>query len=244
MKEFYYQIKGKKSETQSSLSNWVFPPIFSGKVEAEDKQEAKKLIEEEYGRQFPLRVLSKDLDSNEFLLNIEDMTNNYHAQSLFEKKVCQCEGCNKTFRRIDKYNDLNLEYKNSTYCSDECTKLEAERKRYEVTESQIDNWSNVPVIYKITNKRTNLCYIGQTMQSFTLRWWQHIKWGRTDCKFHNAMKASDITDWTFEVVEIVLDTKLLSIREAYHINLHDSIENGYNSVNVNSQNILEVSKDG
>jgi len=48
--EFYYQIKGKLSEPElgmyGGVQNWEFPPIFCGKVEADDKKAAKAIIED------------------------------------------------------------------------------------------------------------------------------------------------------------------------------------------------------
>ena len=57
--EFYFQIKGKRSKKDpdrlggglyGGTSNWVFPPLFSGKVEAKDKEEANEKINKLYGK--------------------------------------------------------------------------------------------------------------------------------------------------------------------------------------------------
>ena len=216
------------------MSCWAFPPIFSGKVNAKDKIEAKKIIEQEYGKVFPQRVLQKDIANNEFLLNIQDMTKNSYLHELFEERECQNPECRKNFRRIDLYNDANESYKGTEYCSDDCKEKMYEKNRVEITQDDFNLGSNVPVIYKITNKMTNMCYIGQTIQSFTLRWWQHIKWGNTDCKFHVAMKESKITDWIFEVIEVVNTSQSeLDERESHYIRKYDSVRNGYNTVKVN-----------
>lgn len=246
MVDFYYQIKGKegeKSDMGYSFSNWSFPPIFSGKVSANDKKEAKKIIEEEYGKRFPLRVLLKDLDSNDFLLKITDMEKHPYLKALFEEM--ECTECKNKFRRIDLYNDRNVHYKGTEYCSDSCKDKAYERNRLEINDSMFNEAGNVPVIYKITNRITNKCYIGQTVQSFTLRWWQHIKWGKSDCKFHNAMKNSKLTDWLFEVIDIVSKDKL-DEKEAYYIKKFNSINKGYNTVKVitadkSQTNLCEVS---
>ena len=226
-KDYYYQIKGKIDKKFGDLSNWSFPPIFSGKVSATDKKEAKTIVEIEYNKKFPLRVLAKDLDSNEFLLRITEIKDtDFFTKHIFEKQICKI--CNKEFRRIDLYNDSNVSYKGVLFCSDECNNKHKE-KLFE------ENQSCVPVIYKITNKKSNKCYIGQTTQSFTLRWWQHIKWGVSDCKFHTKLKNSKLTDWCFEVIEIVESKDVLNEREKYYINYFDSIDNGYNSVKVNEE---------
>src|ERR1035437_9000511 len=98
-KSFYYQIKGKLGEPQAGFyggsSNWSFPPIFSGKVEAADKKEAKIKIEEEYQKKFQIRDLAKDLDSNEFLLKIDEIKEGSHYSQLFELQ--KCKQCDNTF---------------------------------------------------------------------------------------------------------------------------------------------------
>ena len=245
MTDFYYSIKGKADPDNLSMSNWVFPPIFSGMVSAANKKEAKKFIEAEYGKSFPLRVLTKDLESNEFLLKIEDMSGKSYLYDLFEEKVCKV--CTKKFRRIDLYNDTNTKYKGTEYCSDRCSQIGYEQRREEFSEAMCEANGNLPVIYKITNKATGKCYIGQTIQSFTLRWWQHIKWGMSDCKFHTAMQNSKVTDWIFEVIEICKSKEELNERESYHIRQNNSIHNGYNTAKVgdhepdkNQKEIFEV----
>jgi hypothetical protein len=97
----------------------------------------------------------------------------------------------------------------------------------------------MPVIYMIQNNMTKMCYVGQTTQAFTLRWYQHFfQGGKT--KFHQAIKESSVMDWTFRIVEIVeIDkekykkseevTKYITEREQFYIKHFDCINNGYNS---------------
>lgn len=238
--EFFYQIKGKKAPDQEVGAfggNWVFPPIFSGKVTAISKKHAQLKIEEEYGRKFPLRVLSTDLDSHEFLLSIEEIKPGSHLERLFELQTCK--HCSNTFYVIDKYNDHNDNYKGSEYCSQECKTNAYQVGVYLRNQSQVLNGTANPIIYKIYNRVTNLTYIGKTTQVFTLRWYQHFFQGG-DCAFHKAIGQSPVTDWTFEVVEIVkipedVKTtaeveKIISQRERFWINHFDSKNNGYNSI--------------
>lgn len=234
--EFFYQIKGKHSNGEESAfgSAWVFPPVFSGKVEAENKKDAHKIINEEYGKQFPLRVLKKDLDSNEFLLSIEPL--NKHQERLFELKTC--ERCNNEFRIIDKYNDHNCKNKGDKYCSQECQNEDREIAAYMHSQNTNLTGSSNPVIYKITHKSSGKCYIGKTTQVFTLRWYQHF-FQSGDNKFHLEIKSSKVTDWNFEVIEYIVIPEhfktskeidqLIIERERYYIILFDAIDNGFNS---------------
>lgn len=249
MPEFYYQIKGKANEFNENLlfgtGNWVFPPIFSGKVEADNKNDAKLLIEIEYQNKFPLRVLKKDLDTNEFLLKI-DVIETDRIKRLFEIKTCKF--CNNTFKVIDLYNDHNETYKGHDYCSRKCKDehyniISFERNNINDNNNVVEYnnaYYNHPVIYKITNNKTNMCYVGKTTQVFTLRWYQHF-YQTTNTKFHLAIKESNLLDWNFQIIENVfiekdkyktsneINTYILE-RERYWINFYDCINNGYNTL--------------
>jgi hypothetical protein len=237
MKIFYYQIKGKCSTEQLeySMSNWNFPPIFSGKVEAENIKDAKLIIEEIYGKKFPLRVLKKDLDSNEFLLKIEELKEDSHYNRLFEVKIC--EECQSTFYIIDKYNDTNVKNKGSKFCSDTCYEefKKKENENYYINRINENTGYQPPVIYKITNKNNNKSYIGKTTQIFTLRWYQHF-FQTTSTKFHEEIKNTDYSDWLFEILEVIRHNnipdlnKLTLERETFYINHYDTINNGYNTL--------------
>src|SRR5579859_6808258 len=123
--EFYFQIKGKRAQDQDgTYNNWVFPPILSGKVTADSKAEARKLINEEHGYEFPMQVLRKDIDKHEFLLSLEEIKPGSQVERLFEPQTCI--RCKKTFYIIDKYNDHNEKNKGSVYCSSTCAELDKE----------------------------------------------------------------------------------------------------------------------
>lgn len=98
-------------------------------------------------------------------------------------------------------------------------------------------------IYKVTNKTTGMCYIGQSYRCANLRWNHHLseaKRGYSQSKFHLALRAYDITNWTFEVLffetkkveesENDFYTRLTEL-EGYYIKQFDSFVNGYNSRN-------------
>lgn len=238
MPDFYYQIKGKVSKDKYSFSNWEWPPIFSDKVAANSKAEARKIIEKAYGHKFPLRVLTKDLDSAEFLMKLTEIKeDDLHIKRLFE--VSECKKCGKQYKIIDKYNDINCKDKSPDFCSEICSFEYRKIAQFTYNEDQNLSGKHVPVIYRITNHLTEKCYIGKTTQAFTFRWYQHFFQGG-DSKFHKAITESDITHWRFEIVEIVKlpgDTKSLADadayireRESWHIWANKSVENGYNTL--------------
>lgn len=236
--EWFYQIKAKKLQAEEKNeygggwnSRWLWPAIFSGKVEADSKEEAKKKIEEKYNRKFPLRVMKKDLGENEFLLSIEKMDQNSYYHSFFEDR--SCEICGTKYRMIETYQTNSGGSR--SFCSEECK--EEARNRFRIEQLSLDG-SSPPVIYKITNKKTGMAYIGQTTQPFTLRWYQHFFHGH-GTKFHEAIKTSALQDWIFEIVETFSFSKemrtqdmkaVLDERENFHINELDSVRNGYNTI--------------
>ncbi len=245
MPEFLFKIKGKgvSNVYGTETVGWVFPPLFTDKVEAANAKQAKEKICELYEKQFPSRVLRKDLDNNEFLLVVKEIKDDdFHTKSLFD--VRNCAHCQKPYKVIEKY-QLGNEGGGMAYCCAHC------KDEHNSVRSFIE-WEvtgkNPPIIYKISNKATGMCYVGKTTQIFTLRWYQHF-FNSRGTKFHDAIKQHPVTDWMFEVIEIVKipeDFKDLQQindfifeREMFYINLFDSIKNGYNSVNSKLQLIEE-----
>jgi hypothetical protein len=232
MSEFYYVIKGKRSEVEDfHNSNWEWPPMWSGKITAKDRKHAKQLIDEMYEHEFKLRILNKDLWRHNFLLFIEKIDDdNWKAREVFEERIC--DTCGKDFRLIDKYR-LGNNGGGNNYCSNEC-KVD----NYELNRIMDESINGAPVIYKISNKKTNKCYIGQTTQVFTLRWYQHFFQG-TSSKFHEEVRNSKITDWSFEILEEIKTKKtktmddfkaVINERERFYIDKFNSVNNGYNSI--------------
>lgn len=66
------------------------------------------------------------------------------------------------------------------------------------------NGGVVGFIYKITHKETGKVYIGKTVNHPFFRWFQHFK-AQSGSYFHEVMKSSVITDWTYEVIDELKD---------------------------------------
>lgn len=239
MSDFYYQIKGKQpSPYNGEVDNWGWPPIFSGKVTATNKKQAKALIDDEYGRAFPQRVLKKDMGKHEYLINIREIqADDEMTIGLFELK--ECLHCSAGFRTIDLYNDVHEPYKGKEFCSSKCQVLYRAEGRSERFSSGMCG-IETPVIYKVFNRETGMSYVGKTTQIFTLRWYQHFYQGGKN-KFHNAIKTSKKEDWEFSIIETVVTPKgedqdyFVSVREQFWIDELDSIQNGYNTVTANKE---------
>ena len=89
-------------------------------------------------------------------------------------------------------------------------------------------------IYKITNQQTNLCYIGQAKDIAT-RWKTHAKAGLgidtpVGNKLYKAMQEDGLENFSFELLEECVAADL-NEKEKFYINLYQSNEFGYNSIN-------------
>lgn len=244
MTDYFYQIKVRKTEFDKDefwATPWHWPPVFSGKVTADDRKKARAMIEEEFGKDIPLRSKNEE---DPYLLRITEIKErDDRTRKLFE--IVQCKDCGDGFRTIDHYNNPFIKYKGNEFCSDECCDQWKLRDRNErmFAENENCDGNRPPVIYQITNNVTQLSYIGQTTQAFTLRWWQHFFHG-TDTKFHRAIKESDLTDWKFTIVEVInmkrkpedmSPTAYINSREQFWITTLDTIKNGYNTATAKSE---------
>ena len=91
-------------------------------------------------------------------------------------------------------------------------------------------------IYKITNQKTDLVYIGQAVDMST-RWKNHAKAGLgidtpANNKLYKAMKEDGLESFSFEILE-QCSREELNEKERFYINLYQSDKYGYNSTSGN-----------
>ena len=89
-------------------------------------------------------------------------------------------------------------------------------------------------IYKITNQKTDMCYIGQAAD-VAKRWKDHAKCGLgidtpANNKLYKAMQEDGLWNFSWELLE-ACSRDLLNEKEAFYIDLYDSCAYGYNSNN-------------
>mgnify|MGYP006228346825 FL=1 len=88
-------------------------------------------------------------------------------------------------------------------------------------------------IYKISNNKTGETYIGQTTIARPIKRWRahisHSRKGTNKNPLYRDMRILGEEHFTFEVIESTLDMNL-NKREQYYMDLHDSINNGYNII--------------
>lgn len=87
-------------------------------------------------------------------------------------------------------------------------------------------------IYKITNIKNQLCYVGQAVNIYK-RWNEHLKAALgidtpQGNKLYRAMAADGIDNFTFELLE-ACEKEQLNEKEQYYIDLYNSVAFGYNS---------------
>ena len=88
-------------------------------------------------------------------------------------------------------------------------------------------------IYKITNIKNQMCYIGQTKAGFKNRWRTHAKRAvkaedGTSNRLYQDMWENGLENYTFQIVEKCTPDKLTE-REKFYIDFFNSKEWGFNS---------------
>jgi hypothetical protein len=88
-------------------------------------------------------------------------------------------------------------------------------------------------IYKITNIKNQMCYIGQTKAGFKNRWRTHAKRAvkaedGTSNRLYQDMWENGLENYTFQIVEKCTTDKLTE-REKFYIDFFNSKEWGFNS---------------
>lgn len=88
-----------------------------------------------------------------------------------------------------------------------------------------------PVVYRITNQVNGKVYVGVTHRPFALRKAAHVAKSRSGSRFpiHAAMRKYGVNNFTFEVIEHVVDLPSLEAAEQRQIAQHNCmVPNGYN----------------
>src|SRR5271165_5831185 len=103
------------------------------------------------------------------------------------------------------------------------------------------------LLYKIFNKIDKKIYIGQTVQELHIRWVQHKCDANTRDKhsvLHRAMKKHGIKNFEIKALAHCDTMEEMNHREAYYINLFNSLTpNGYNvKLGGNNIRMLEETK--
>ncbi len=228
MKEWYCIIKGR--------SDYGWTSLIKDKVFAEQKEEARQKVRLDLGivDNIPFKIRNENVKPESIIIQLYEMKKGeYQAvHSMFFPVICK--QCQKEFIPVDSFN-LFGRLDSYEFCNHEC------KAKYKEANFKYEDWNvSIPVIYKITYIPDNLIYIGKTIRSFTLRWWEHIKWSGDTDKFHSLLKNTRLEDWSFKIEEVIeypsecienedKENYILD-RERYYINLYDTVNNGLNSI--------------
>lgn len=236
MKVYDYYIWKKFGE---NLHEWSW-------LLAEDKDDAMSILEEELSLQGMLQwtPVRKNQKKDMYRLSLYEK---WDIESYIKDKTKKniCTHCWRVFRKMTTkwYVDLNewqsYRLDDDIFCSYNCA-IDHKWDREILNMSYLSDWYGV--IYKITHKDSNKCYIWQTIRSWTLRWWEHFtQW--TAPKFQDAINCSELEHWTFEIIEKIpkeivrKNPQLLTDLEAKWINHFNSIENWFNTKKETIKNI-------
>lgn len=196
----------------------------------DSREHFKELIREEYG-DIPFRNSKKLKAGDIYCIIIAEHC--YNTERYFNRIEYNCAYCGgKVSGYVDKGERIgNYEIKNYLcnqtdiysglrFCSYTCKERFIERERRKCLDDGLVDESFITrdefktngingYIYKITKKSTNEFYIGQTNSLPIFRWGQHLKTSR--------FPISNITDYKFEVLEIVSESDNILEREKYYI---------------------------
>ena len=220
MQKFFYQIKIK-----DEYNSWK--EIWTDIESALSKKDLIEKLKNDYQANIVEKISHKAKLPADYRVFATELTPEWESHWL---NLRVCKVCNKNYNMLQ-LKQLNI-YGSQEVCSSDCRHLNRRKENVDDYTKSYINQDFRPCVYKITNKTTGLCYIGQTIQCFTLRWYQHF-FQSGDTKFHTAIKNSNPDDWSFEVIEILRNEKVskkeLDDREMFWINFYDSINNGYNT---------------
>lgn len=168
----------------------------------------------------------------------------YTTERYFNKIICTCDCCGTTIKTYYGkpicYDDYEIkrdfynikDYATKRFCSHRCKQIHKEdtlhnlkprdKQEFFVTRDMFTE-KVAGYIYKITKKETGEFYIGQTIYAPVFRWGQHLKTDRFPIK--------NITDYQFEVIEIVPEHENILDREKYYIQKYYN-ENPSKSLNI------------
>lgn len=192
------------------------------------REQFKEIIKSEYGENIAFRYSKKLKAGDLYCIIIGEHC--YDTDKYFNKITFKCDGCGatvETYRNKPiKFGNYELrtsfygieEYKEKQFCSKSCQYTYFEREREKLRPDneqefyiQRDMFTKdiTGYIYKISKKSTGEFYVGQTIYAPVFRWGQHLKTER--------FPIENITDYKFEVLEIVPKNTNILEREKYYI---------------------------
>lgn len=234
-----YEVADEETAQKNREQSFDFG-IFSSTSKAENiellmdclicdtREQFKEIIKSEYGENIAFRYSKKLKAGDLYCIIIGEHC--YDTEKYFNKVTFKCDGCGatvETYRNKPiKFGDYEIrtsfygieEYKEKQFCSKSCQYTYSNREREKLRPDneqefyiQRDMFTEdiTGYIYKISKKFTGEFYVGQTIYAPVFRWGQHLKTER--------FPIENITDYKFEVLEIVPKNTNILEREKYYI---------------------------
>lgn len=194
----------------------------------DSREHFKEIIRSEYGEDISFRYSKKLKAGSLYCIIIGEHC--YNTERYFNKLRFRCDCCGAEietyYGKAIGYSDWEIrnnffnlqEYAEKRFCSYRCKDAyeKAERRKLKPDEEQEfyvqrDSFTQdiSGYIYKITKKSTGEFYVGQTMYAPVFRWGQHLHTER--------FPIENVTDYLFEVLEIVPKGGNILEREKYYI---------------------------
>lgn len=195
-------------------------------IVAENEEEVKEKLKVDYPHIFNEKVYNRSSKSEKqfFYARIYELSES--QVDCINSGEWVCDSCEQ--KQLNKFDVPVINYNNKEFCSYECRNNFINKNIDELDSPYYDK--GITYIYKITQKSTNKCYIGKTINFPFFRWWNHYQ--HSTSPFGMELKNSDITDWNFEILEVLenkSDHEVFTI-ETNYIKLYESNqeEKGFN----------------
>ena len=197
-------------------------------IVCDSRDQFKDIIRAEYGSNISFRY-NKNLNVGDLYCIIIG-EHCYNTERYLNKVTFTCDCCGATvetyYGKAIGYSDYEIrtdffniqKYANKRFCSHKCAENYKQRERKQIAPDEKQEFyiqkdmftENIAgYIYLITKKSTGEFYVGQTVYAPVFRWGQHLKTERFPIK--------NITDYKFEVIEIVPKSENILEREKHWI---------------------------
>lgn len=236
---FFASIRVVKSLVEKE---WMFDTLRvleEKMIEAENKDEVKKMLSEKYPQFFQNRkVYEKETkDQAQFFYVVINKLSNWELKQI-EEGNWVCKNCgevheNKYISR-PKYT-RKPPFQDFLFCDNDNCFDDFKKEYYKNVEMPDDEnfvkTDSLNYIYKCTEKATGKSYVGKTRNAPFFRWWNHLM--HSSSPFGKYLRTTKLSDWTFEVLEELpsnsSDSDVFKIESKY-IQEFDCINNGFNSL--------------
>lgn len=208
----------------------------------ESREQFKEIIRSMYGGEIAFRYSRKLRPGDLYCIIIGEHC--YNTNKYFDKVSFRCDCCGATvetyYSRPICFSPYEIrwdffdiqEYGKKRFCSEKCKQEYKEREKRNLqpeddreffVKKEMFKEDISGYIYRIRKRSTGEFYVGQTMYAPVFRWGQHLKTAR--------FPIEKISDYVFDVLEIVPKSENILEREKYYIQKY-YLENPGKSLNI------------